>query len=247
MSQTNSVLNLVLSHQSPTAIARMLTHWNKCVDSESILIAYGGPKSEFEKIQHSQKFFVEDPRLRTSDHQRELQSYTRLFHAAADFLRKQDGRFQFVHFAEYDHLPIVQDLNERQIEQLKRECADVIGFHLHRVDGTSSPHFLYHASNDEFTRFWKKVSCRSEPGVILSMFGTGSFWTLEAFSAVASLKESLPVYMEIYLPTLAHHMGFRVREFTDQNRFVRALSSAISSIDQARKEGAWTLHPVKSL
>ena len=79
------------------------------------------------------------------------------------------------------------------------------------------------------------------------MFGSGSFWTREAFLAVAAFDEPFPIYMELYLPTLAHHLGFRVRDFTDQNRFVRALENEIGSIDEARKEGAWTLHPVKRM
>ena len=245
MSQTNSVLNLILTHQSAPAIARMLEHWNKCVRSENILIAYGGPRSEFEKIEYPQKFFVDEPRLRTRDHQRELQSYTGLFHGAAEFLREQGGTFRYVHFAEYDHVPLVNDLNERQQKRLEAEAADVLGFHLHRIDGTSSAHFFYHVGNAEFAPFWEKISRRSESGVILSMFGTGSFWTEEAFSAVASLQETFPIYTEIYLPTLAHHLGFRLRDFADQNRFVRASPSEISSIEQALKEGAWTLHPLK--
>lgn len=245
MSQTNPVLNLILTHQSASQVAKMVDYWKECVDSQSILIAHGGERNEFEKIEHAQKFFVEEPRLRTSDHQREMQSYTPLFHSAAKFLHEQGGRFQFVHFAEYDHIPLVTDLNQRQQARLEAEQADVLGFHVERIDGTSSSHFLYHAGNQAFAPFWRKISCRSESGVVLTMFGTGSFWTARAFSAVASLKEGFPVYMEIYLPTLAHHLGFRVRDFSDQNRFVRARRGEIDSVDQARKEGAWTLHPIK--
>jgi len=243
----SSVLNLILSHQPADNVARMVGWWQDYAPSESLLIAYGGTKTEFDAIQHKQKFFVDDPRLRTRDSQRELQSYTRLFQAAAEFLNSEGGKFRFIHFAEYDHVPLVPDLNRLQIERLGAEGADLLGFHLHRVDGTSSPHFLYHASNEKFASYWQKVSRRSEPEVILSMFGSGSFWNREAFRAVAAVEEPFPMYMEIYLPTLAHHLGFRVRDFTDQNRFVRALENEVGNIDEARKEGAWTLHPVKRL
>ena len=47
----NSVLNLILSHQPADAVARMLAHWSRYVSGESILIAYGGTKSEFDAIQ----------------------------------------------------------------------------------------------------------------------------------------------------------------------------------------------------
>ena len=243
----NSVLNLILTHQPAESVSQMLAYWSHCAPINNILIAYGGAESAFGAIRHQQKFFVDDPRLRTRDHQREFQSYTRLFQLAAEFLRSHGPQFQFVHFAEYDHVPLVPDFNERQIERSKSEGADLLAFHVHRVDDTNNPHFLYHAADQKFMRYWSTITKRSEPGVVLSMFGSGSFWTLEAFLAVCALEEPFPVYTEIYLPTLAHHLGFRVRDLGDQNRFVRALADEICSVDEARQEGAWTLHPVKRL
>ena len=242
-----SVLNLILSHQPAAGVSKMLTHWNQCVSGESILIAYGGTKKEFDAIQHNQKFFADEPRLRTHDHQREFQSYTRLFQMAGEFLRNSNRDFDFVHFAEYDHVPLASDLNHRQTERMKAESADLLAYHVHRVDGTSNPHFLYHVANPAFVSHWSKITVRSDPDVVLSMFGSGSFWTTEAFRAVAAMEEPFPMYMEIYLPTVAHHLGFRVRDLTEQNRFVRALASEIDPIDEARRQGAWTLHPVKRL
>ena len=225
----------------------MLAYWSVRVPSESILFAYGGLRKEFDAIEHKRKFFVEDPRLRTRDHQREFQSLTRLFHGAAEFLKTEGSESQFVHFAEYDHLPLVSDLNERQIERLAAEDADLLGFHLHRVDGTNNPHYLYHSTNDKFASFWSALSRRSDKEVILSMFVTGSFWRREAFCAVAAVAEPFPIYLELYLPTLAHHLGFRVRDFAEQDCFVRVLKDETGHIEQARAEGAWTLHPVKKL
>ena len=242
----NSVLNLVLSHQPPAAVAKMLGYWSEYVTPESLLLVYGGPEKEFESISHQQKIFVDDPDLRTSDHQREFQSYTGIFQAAAIFLQTRP-EFGYVHFAEFDHLPLARDLNERQVERLGTEGADVLGFHLHRVDGTSNPHFLYHVAHDDFASHWFQISHRPEPEVVLSMFGSGSFWTREAFCAVAATEEPFPIYLELYLPTLVHHLGFRVRDFTEQNRFVRITKDETESIEQARAEGAWTLHPVKKL
>ena len=241
------VLNLLLSHQPAPAVERMLAYWSEHVPNESILLAYGGPREEFDVIGHKKKFYVEDPRLRTRDHQREFQSYTRLFQGAAEFLETKGQEFQFIHFAEYDHLPLVTDLNKSQTERLNSEGADLLGFHLHRVDGTNNPHFLYHAANQQFALFWSALSRRSDKEVILSMFGTGSFWTRDAFCAVAAVAEPFPIYLELYLPTVAHHLGFRVRDFAEQDRFVRVLKDETGHIQQAWKEGAWTLHPVKNV
>jgi hypothetical protein len=243
----SSVLNLILCHQSPQAVGKMVKHWQQCVPTESILIAYGGPRAEFDTIEHKQKFFVDDSRLRTLDHQREFQSYTRMFQKAAEFLADSTSPFRFLYFAEYDHIPLAADLNERQCARLREEGADVLAFHLARVDDTSNPHFLYHAANSEFAAHWRRISVRTQSEVVLSMFGSGSFWTSEALCAVAAVEEPFAMYMEIYLPTLAHHLGFRLRDLPDQNRFVRATENEIVDLAHARKQDAWTLHPIKRL
>src|SRR4029077_9065037 len=154
----NSVCNVLLTHQSAGAVAKMIDYWSQSVPIESIVIAYGGTRSEFEQIEHNQKLFVDDARLRTSDHQRQFQSYTRLFQSVARFLDTRGDESQFVYFAEYDHLPLVQDLNERQIERLSAEGADLFGFHVHRLDSTSSPHFLNHVANENFFAYWTSIS-----------------------------------------------------------------------------------------
>ncbi len=79
------------------------------------------------------------------------------------------------------------------------------------------------------------------------MLGTGSVWRREAFDAVADIAEPFPIYLEIYQPTLAHHMGFRVRPLPDQDQFVDNLRDMSEQIDAARTCGAWVIHPVKRL
>ena len=238
-------LNVILTHQAPACVERMLAWWAHCVPPDDILLAFGGSEQDFRGVGLAQKFFVNDPRLRTKDHQREMQSYTAIFREASAWMRGRD--FSHVHFCEYDHVPLMRDLNVRQVTRLAAEKTDMIGCHVLRVDGTSHPHFLYHAGNGAFHQFWKQVTRRDDPGVVLSMFGTGSVWTREAFDAVAAIAEPFPMYLEIYLPTLAHHLGFRVRNLPDQNPFVRNLGDMAENMDEARRAGAWAVHPVKRL
>lgn len=239
------VLNVVLSHQPSQAVNRVLHWWRAIASPEAILVVHTGEASEFAKIDHGQKIHASDSRVATRDHQREMQSYTELFAAVSRFCAK--CAFRYIHFTEYDHLPLVSDLNARQIEKSERESADVLGFHLQRIDGTSHPHYLYHVSNPGFHACWRAITVRTQPEVVLSMFGSGSFWRREAFDAVARRAEPFPMYLEIYLPTLAHHLGFRLHDYGEQNRFVHNLGERNSTIERARAEGAWTLHPVKEL
>src|SRR5438876_466164 len=39
---------------------------------------------------------------------------------------------------------------------LTAEGADLLAFHVHRVDGRNNPHFLYHAAEDKFMSYWSR-------------------------------------------------------------------------------------------
>jgi hypothetical protein len=238
-------LNVLLTHQTPAEVAAMLAGWAECAPRESLLVAYGGTRELFGDIAHPHKVLIDSPQLRTRDHQREKQSYAAVFTAAADWLRGRS--FSQVHFTEYDQVPLVPDLNARQIARLESEQADVLGFRVRRVDGTNYANYLYHAADARFHRLWESTSCRLDRRVTLRMTGTGSFWTRAAFEAVAARPDPFPIYLELYLPTLAHHLGFRVRDWGEQNPDVQNLGDFTHELEAAKSRGAWTLHPVKKL
>jgi hypothetical protein len=239
------VLNVVLSHQPPAEIARLAAWWGHVTPADSVLIVHGGQEADFPAIAAQNKVRVSSARLKTKDHPRERQGYLEVFAAAAEWMKGRD--FTHVYLAEFDHLPLVADLDQRLLGRLAAEKADVLAHGLRRVDDTGWHHYLYHCQDPEFHRHWARISCRADKRAVLSMLGTGCFWTREAFDAVAAQKEPFPIYLELFLPTLAHHLGFRVRDLAGQNEWVRHLGDFRGKIDEARRSGAWTIHPVKSL
>jgi hypothetical protein len=239
----NRLLNVLITHQPPTEVESLLAYWSNFAECDNLLVAYGGTEPAFSALTHPHKEFIRSPRLRTGDHQRERQSYTEVFQSTARYVTTRD--FTHLYVAEYDHLPLARDLGARLLDRLAAEQADVLGHELQRVDGTSSAHYLNHIIDPRFHAYWREVSHRRDRGVILNMFGSGSFWTREAFLAVAAFDEPFPIYLEIWLPTLAHHLGYRLRDFADQNRFVRSVGEWTGQLDEARTAGAWTIHPVK--
>lgn len=239
------VLNAVLTHTPPGEIARSAEWWSHAAPRESLLFLHGGPSAEFSAIEFPNKVHIVSERLRTKDHPRERQSYTEVFAAAAEWMRGRD--FSHVYFAEFDHLPLVADLDQRLLGLLAAESADVLCHGLRRVDDTGWHHYLYHCGDPRFHEYWETISQRGERRTALSMLGTGSFWTREAFDAVAREKEPFPMYHELYLPTLAHHLGYRVRAYPEAEHCVSHLGNFRNRIRSARSEGAWTIHPVKSL
>jgi N-acetylglucosaminyldiphosphoundecaprenol N-acetyl-beta-D-mannosaminyltransferase len=244
-SEKPRVLNIVLTHEGGAALERVMAWWKPLSAEENLWVAFGGTREEFDAITYPRKVFIDDPRLRTLDHQREKQCYAGIFSAMAPVVEREAP--DYIYFCEYDHLPLIPDLNERQVSALRAERADVMGHWLLRVDGTGHYHELYHETDPEFTPFWASLSRRDDPTVIFSMFGSGSFWTREAFLAVAAEQQKIACYLEIYLPTLAHHLGFRIRGWKRDRHLISNLPSPEITIEQAREKECWTVHPVKKL
>jgi hypothetical protein len=222
----------------------MAAWWQRHVPGPDILIAYGGTRASFESLNVPAKVFVDDSRLRTRDHQRERQSFAGVFAAVHEWLRDRPG-YRLLHLSEFDCIPLCHDLFARLEARLATEGADVLGCRLERVDGTNHPHYLYHSGDPEFAPFLERISVRSDRGVVLAMLGCVSFWNRAAFAAVADAEESSPLYLEIALPTLAHHLGFRVRGLGDQTPWIQPGGDLSAQLDAIRSAGAWMAHPVK--
>lgn len=239
----NHRLTAILTHLPAPESDRLAASWQASCPDSDILLVYGGAPSEFNALKSSPKIFVNDPRLRTRDHQRERQSYQGVFHAISAFIAPSP-QYQFIHFTEFDCVPLTDNLPLWLANRLESENADVLGCRLSRIDGTNHPHFLYHAADPAFLSLIHRNSSRSNPSVVLSMLGCISFWKRHAFDAVARIPDASPFYLELVIPTLAHHLGFRVRNLTDQSPFVQP-SGPLKDLAALHQAGAVMAHPVK--
>ncbi len=241
-------VTVFLTHQGPAQVSRMLEYWGRRQPGLRPLVAVGGSREDFEAIRGSgaPAVFVDDPRLRTTDHPRERQSYLGVFKCVAETLGAD--RYDFVHLVEYDEVPVVDDVQQGLARHMADEDADLLACGLRRVDGTNHPHYLSHSHDPAFTGYWRDISCRGEPGVVLTALGCGTFWRRAAFEGVASLEETVPCYLELFLPTAAHHLGYRARALKGQYRFMRP-DNNYSAGDLARlaEAGALCAHPVKGM
>lgn len=233
----------ILVHHSPEKCREILAKWADLgYDPSQILLVHGGSRAEFDRIDIPNAIFIDDLRLRTTRHPVEKQSYTAAFREISRWLVNKP--FSHIAFFEYDHRPLIRDLPRKFLGRLADEEADVLFHHLQRVDQTNAPHYLHHLADPLFSRAWKALSLREDPHLVLNCMATGSVWTREAFDAVAAHPEPTPIYLEMHLPTTAHHLGFRVRDLPDQNPFVSYNPHTPAGIPKSPE--AWTLHPVKS-
>lgn len=241
----SSVVHIILTHGDTQHTQKLISWWKDTLgESADLLIAHGGAKADFDALPFKEKIFIEDSRLKTQDHQREKQSYQSVFKEAAAWIRERD--FDYVYFAEYDQLPLIEEFDSRLIQRLQEEEADVLGHHLKRVDGTHNPHYLYHQHTPEFSSYWQTISNRKNQNVVLSMLGTGHFWKVEAFLAVAALEPPLAVYLELFIPTAAHHLGYRVADLSEQNQYVVSHEDQKAHLQRAQSTGSWSIHPIKN-
>ena len=222
----------------------MAADWQRLNPKAEVQIAYGGSEDSFAEVTWPLRTWIGDPRLRTRHHQRERQSYRGLMQALVEVLR---GRgVNRVVMVECDVAPLraglVDYLNRRGAE----EGADVLGAHLRRVDGTSHPHYLAHQGNPAFPS-WLEGTVRSDRDVVLMMLGCLTWWTWEAFAATALAAEPFPVYLEVAMPTTAHHLGLRVRGLPEWEEDLAPLGERGAEVAARTAAGSWVLHPCKQL
>jgi len=240
----------ILVHQAPEEVNRLLRYWEHLgYSSDQMLFVHAGKRSDFESLDVPNKVFVEDADMRTSFHPLEKQSYGGALREVASWLasRDADALYQAVILVEYDHLPLIPDWGVRLCARLEAERADLLCHHLVRVDGTNAAHYLYHLSDPRFENLWKDFSIREEKKLFLNAVMTGSVWRRAALEAVAARKEPFLVYLELYLPSLAHHLGFRVRSHGEQDRFVQVVPMKEPFSPEWMDAGAWSLHQVKAI
>lgn len=242
---SGTILWALLVHQPAPHVQTILSRWKRMGIAEAdLLLLHGGSRNDFEALQFAHKTHVTDPRLQTSNHPTERQSYRGVLRAVADHVAKTEH--EFVLMAEYDQVPLASNWGENLISLLMKEGADVLFHHLTRVDGTSAPHYLHHLNDLNFAAGpWKTISIREDKETVLNALGTGSFWSRQALIATSQTEPGTPVYLEMDLPTTAHHLGFRVRDFCDQNQFVGITPFSEPDLPHLASQGAWSAHPVK--
>ncbi len=237
---------VILAHHSARECNDLIGRWQSTgIPADRLLLAHGGTPEAAAAVSHPHVLHVVDPRLRTVKHPVERQSYGGVFKAAARWIRDRDA--DYVLFVEFDHVPLVPDWPRRLLGALHSEGADMICHKLVRVDGTNAPHYLAHLSDPGFLPFWERISRRENKQVVLNCLGSGSLWSRPAFLAVADLEEDARVYLEMFLPTAAHHLGFRVRSVPGCSDGVGIHPKSEVEAGEARSAGEWSVHPWKDL
>ena len=241
------VCHVIICHLSASRTKEIFNTWKSADPDSSVLIAYGGSRTEFESLDPEiNSIYVSEESLRTKDHVRERQEYRGVLSGAARWLSENGSAATHIHLAEFDVVPVTNRIGAKLVNALTAESADLAGFGLVEITHTIHPHNRREIADASFLDFLKSVSKRESPDRIFTMLGCSSIWNRSCFDEIASLDYPR-VYLEIGNVSLAHHLGYRVRPMPgSQQRFVSFHGDHTCSLEKFRNEGAWLVHPCKS-
>lgn len=242
-----STVTAVLTHLPSEQVRERFELLRAVAPEARFVVGYGGERNEFERIALEHKLFIDEPTLRGPE--QHLQSLTRIFEALWDNYFAHDESADALYLIEYDHL-ILDARFEDHLGELAETCqADLMGKNCVDCTATNSEHYVRFRRDPRLLAHLRRLSVRADPARLFSCLGDGIWISRPALQAYVEVSEHPPCYCEIYVPTLLHHLGFRVANVdahSDLYRHVRWMPPFDTNQVIARfQEGAVFMHPVK--
>ena len=247
MRSTVKTLTVVLSHLDAQHVDdRMRLLREVCRDARFV-VGYGGPRSEFDRIEWDEKFFVDDPTLRGPE--QHLQSWTQIFETAWQEYLVGDADVDSLYLIEYDHL-ILDGTFEPRLRELALDTgADLLGKNCVDLTATNAAHYVRFRRDRRLLTHLAQLSVREDRERIFGCLGNGMWLSRRALEAYVNVGTHPPCYCEIYVPTLLHHLGFRVVDVdahSDLYRNVRWLPQfSVPEVLDLTRAGTVFVHPAK--
>jgi hypothetical protein len=241
------ILYVLLTHQPAPEVQAFLDDFERVLPGRRCVVCYGGTRDDFEGLGHSpDAFFVDDPALR----RRAGQSYTQVLELVYERVVAPDPAYSCVHLMEYDHVvlsPRYEDellaiMAGARVGLLAPSCAD------HTL--VNWCHAIDLLDDHEFTKRLREISVRDQDDPSLwGGLGNGMTIGREALDEFCRRAGDLSRYMEVYVPTVIYHLGYRVlgapeaATLFDHVRFGPPYGREEAT--RLARHGAVALHPVK--
>lgn len=227
------IATLLLTHLDAAGVAASLRQFPD--GARRVVVCHGGRREDFDRVEHGPKLFVADPSLRGPI---SGESYTSLLVQAWSEVVAREPAIDLVFLAEYDHVVLRRDYERALRQVLEHSGADFLGKNCSRRDDTNWPHAL-RARRDPRLRFAREL---------WGCLGTGMLMRREVLEGFAA-QEHVPGYLELYIPTMVRHLGFRlddVDRFSDLYAHVNAPPEKdLAALRAARSDGHFFIHPFK--
>ena len=242
-----ALLGVLVTHLPADAVAAGLRYLEAVAPSSEFVVAHGGKREDFDEIATDRKVFIDDPLLRAAPVT--VQSYNQLLTRVHDAFVRDDPRWRAVLVLEYDQLVLREDFEATLLGLLETSGADFLGKNCVRRDGTNWLHFLRYRDDPGLLAFLRGISVREDRTAMFGCLGTGMVLRREVLTALATMEHHEPVYVELYLPTVVHHLGFRVEDVNgvsdlyDELRWAPVFTE--DEVVAAKRRGRTFVHPFK--
>lgn len=241
-----SLLTVVLTHLAAPAVDAHIRYLLALDPRADVVLCHGGRREDFELVQWPDKLFLEEPSLRGAPFS--FQSYNELL-LCIYRQYMEDGDWSAAMLLEYDQIPLRTDYLDRSLDAFERGGADFLGIDCGPRNDTNWLHYIRFRDDPGLLTFLAERSTRDDPRLLFGCLGTGFLIGREALAAFASVEHYSPCYVELYLPTIVYHLGFRVADLSALTDFGHAVRHApVYNLQEARKlqaTGATFVHPFK--
>ncbi len=242
-----SMVTAVITHLDAERVHEGAALMRTVAPEARLVICYGGPPTEFARIEIEEKVFIDDPTLKSNGPH--LQSMTQVFEAVWNAFFVDDEGADSLYVIEYDHLVLDGDFEARLLELAGTTNADLLGKKCIDCSASNHEHYIRFRRDPRLLEHLRRLSVREDPARIFSCLGDGIWLTRDALEAYVAVGPHPPCYLEVYVPTLLHHLGFHVVNVdahSDVYRDVRWLPPIeLDEVLERLERGAVFMHPVK--
>lgn len=242
-----STVTAVLTHLGADQVAAGTALLHAVAPDSRFVICYNGEREVFDRIDTDDKLLLDDPTLRSAGPY--LQSLTQTFEKIWKAYFQHDDACDSLYVIEYDHLVLDGAFEARLRDLATRTNADLLGKRCFDCSATNHEHYIRFRRDVRLLDHLRRLSVRDDPTRIFACLGSGIWLSRRALEAYVTIGVHPPCYLEVYVPTLLHHLGYRVVNVdahSDLYHEVRWLPPIdVSGVLERLDQGVAFMHPVK--
>jgi len=245
-----SFLTAILTHVDARGVEQQLAYLRGVAPGSHFVVCHAGERAELDKLAANgvEAAFLDDPRLRTYG---DL-SWNTVISTVHERWVAPRPEIEMLLLLEYDELILRGDFETALMELATRADAAFLGKAAGPRDDTNWPHNLRYRDNAAFNEFIARVSRREDSRTRFGCFGPGMVFRRDALDAVAAvIGDAPPVMQELMVPTLVHHLGFRVVDVNEHGDLYAGIrwkpQLTVEEALEAKRAGRFFVHPFKRM
>jgi hypothetical protein len=243
-----ALLTAIITHLDAERVRAQLRYLRELAPEARFVVCHGGARQDFDDLAAGDAIHVDEPSLRGPNRD---QSYTEVLRAAYECFVRDEPDIDLVYFIEYDHLILASDFEERLTALAARRPAGLFAKHASPRNDSNWTHFTRYRRDERVNRFFEQLSRRDDPTLRYGCLGTGMLFRREALAAIAAVADPPHAYLEMFIPTLTHHLGFDVVDVDSMCDLYAAVRWRPEyTLEEARAQkqrGRAFVHPYKQL